>query len=42
MWIEINVHVRVSYPSKRLKNPSQHVLSDVEVQRADVQPHRSR
>lgn len=28
-------------PSKRLKDSSQHLLSDVKVQRADVQPHRS-
>lgn len=28
--------------SKRLKNPSEHFFSDVEVQRAHIQPHRTR
>ena len=28
-----------AYPSKRLKDAAQHLLCDVEVQRADVEPH---
>ena len=34
--------VASAYPSKRLKDPAQHLLGDVEVQRADVEPHGAR
>lgn len=33
-WIKVKV-----YPAKRLEDPSQHVLCDVEVERSHIQTH---
>lgn len=42
LQIKLELYVnRFFHLSKRLKDPSQHFLSDIEVQRADVQPHRA-